>query len=64
MLATGLGSNSSIASIIRFLSDVVISGFTNDTIKFALKKGNGGYVKKVIKGIIMLLGLDCCGDMV
>lgn len=63
MLATGLGSNPSVAYIIRFLSDIVISGFIYDAVKFALMKRNGGYMKKVIKSI-MLFGLGCCGDMV
>ena len=44
MLATGLGLNPSVAYIIRFLSDIVISGFIYDAVKFALKGETGKMV--------------------
>ncbi len=62
-LAAGLGSSPSVANIIGFLSNTIISGFTYDAIKHLFVKGNGDYMKKVIK-VIMILGLGCCGDMV
>lgn len=62
-LAEDLGSIPSVANIIGFLSDTIISGFAYDAIKLLFVKGNGDYMKKVIK-VIMILGLGCCGDMV
>lgn len=62
-LATGLGSSPSVTNIIGFLLDTLISGFTYDAIKRLFVKGNGDYMKKVVK-VVMLIGLGCCGDMV
>lgn len=59
MLATGLGSIPSVATLLEFLSETIVSGLIYDVLKFSAKKGSD-FMKKEI----LLLGLGVCGDMV
>ena len=55
----GLGSIPSVATLLEFLSETIVSGLIYDVLKFSAKKGSD-FMKKEI----LLLGLGVCGDMV
>ena len=59
LLATGLGSIPSVATIMGFLLESIVSNLVYDMFQYTIMKGSDA-----MKVIITVLGLGGCGDMV